>query len=48
MTEHFVRPDVQAFLAMMKTQPRPPMSDGLIAMMRQMPPGSMPSCSSNR
>ena len=43
MTEHFVRPDVQAFLDMMKAQPRPPMSDGLIAMMRQMPPGSMPS-----
>lgn len=43
MTEHYVRPDVQAFLDLMKTQPRPPMSDGLIAMMRQMPPGSMPS-----
>lgn len=43
MSEHYVRPDVQAFLDMMKAQPRPPMSDGLIAMMRQMPPGSMPS-----
>jgi acetyl esterase len=27
----------------MNAQPRPPMSDGLIAMMRQIPPGSMPS-----
>ena len=43
MTDHFVRPDVQAFLDLMKANPRPAMSDPLIAMMRQMPPGSMPS-----
>ncbi len=43
MTEHFVRPDVQAYLDMMKAMPRPPMSDALVAMMRQMPPGAIPS-----
>lgn len=43
MTQHFVRPDVQAFLDLMKANPRPGMSDAIIAYMRQMPPGSMPS-----
>lgn len=38
MTEHTVRPDVQAYLDSMKASPRPPMSDELIAMMRQMSP----------
>lgn len=43
MTEHFVRPDVAAFLMMMKASPRPAMSDAIIAYMRAMPPGLMPS-----
>ncbi|PLK25781.1 alpha/beta hydrolase [Novosphingobium sp. TH158] len=43
MTEHFVRPDVRAFLDMMKANPRPPMSDELVAMMRALPPGAIPS-----
>ena len=43
MTEHFVRPDVRAFLDQFYAQNMPPMSDELIAMMRQLPPGSMPS-----
>lgn len=43
MSQHFVRPDVQAFLDMMKANPRPPMSDQLIAFMRTLPPGSIPS-----
>ena len=38
MTEHFVRPDVQAYLDQLKANPRPPMSDELIAMMRNLPP----------
>ena len=37
MTEHFVRPDVQAYLDQLKAAPRPPMSDELIAMMRNVP-----------
>ena len=43
MSDHFVRPDVQAFLDMMKANPRPPMSDQLVAFMRTLPPGSIPS-----
>jgi acetyl esterase len=38
MTEHYVRPDVQAHLDVMKANPRPRMSDEVIAMMRQIPP----------
>ncbi len=37
MTEHFVRPDVQAHLDVLKANPRPRMSDELIAMMRNIP-----------
>ena len=36
-------PDVQAFLDALKAQPRPPMSDAIVAMIRQIPPGTMPS-----
>ncbi|MEP7221840.1 MAG: alpha/beta hydrolase [Novosphingobium sp.] len=43
MTEHFIRPDVQAYLDMIKAMSRPAMSDALVAMMRQMPPEMMPS-----
>jgi acetyl esterase len=43
MTEPFVRPDVRTFLDQMAAAPRPPFSDELIAMMRQIPPGSFPS-----
>ncbi len=43
MSEHFVRPDVRAFLDMMEANPRPPMSDQLVAFMRTLPPGSIPS-----
>ena len=37
MTNHYIRPDVQAYLDMMKAAPRPAMSDEVIAMMRQVP-----------
>jgi acetyl esterase len=37
MTTHYIRPDVQAYLDQMKAQPRPPMNDQTIAMMRQVP-----------
>ncbi len=37
MTEPFVRPDVRAYLEAMKAQPRPPMNDETMAMMRQIP-----------
>ncbi len=37
MTSHYIRPDVQAYLDQMKAQPRPPMNDQTIAMMRQVP-----------
>lgn len=43
MSDHSVRPDVQAFLDMMKANPRPPMSDELVAYMRSLPPGAIPS-----
>ena len=39
----YVRPDVQAMLAALKESPRPPMSDALIAQIRLVPPGTMPS-----
>lgn len=38
MTDYTIRPDVQAYLDQLKATPRPPMSDELIAMMRQIPP----------
>lgn len=41
MTEPFVRPDVRAFLEMLKTFPRPEFSHEVIAQMRQMPPEMM-------
>ncbi len=37
MTEHYIRPDVQAYLDLMKANPRPRMSDEVIAMMRSIP-----------
>jgi acetyl esterase len=37
MTMHTIRPDVQAYLDQMKAQPRPPMNDQTIAMMRNVP-----------
>ena len=43
MSEHFVRPDVQAYLDLLKTIPRPPFSDDVMRMIRQMPPDAMPS-----
>ena len=41
MTEHYVRPDVQAYLDMMKANPLPKFSDQMLAMMRAMPPEQM-------
>jgi acetyl esterase len=41
MTRPFVRPDVRAYLDQMKVQPRPPMNDETIAMMRKIPPELM-------
>lgn len=41
MTKPTVRPDAQACLDMMAAQPRPPMNDQTIAMMRQIPPEMM-------
>ena len=38
MSTHYVRTDVQAYLDQLKANPRPPMSDELIAMMRNLPP----------
>ena len=43
MTEHYIRPDVRAFLGVMAANPRPSFNDELIAKIRQLPPGSMPS-----
>ncbi|MDE2403677.1 MAG: alpha/beta hydrolase [Sphingomonadales bacterium] len=43
MSEFAVRPDVRVFLEAMKAQPRPPMNDAVVAMIRQIPPGTMPS-----
>ena len=37
MTTHFIRPDVQAYLDTLKQNPRPPMNDETIAMMRAVP-----------
>lgn len=41
MTKPHVRPDAQAYLDTMAAQPRPPMNDQTIAMMRQIPPEMM-------
>jgi acetyl esterase len=41
--ELYVRPDVQAFLDNAKAHPRPPMTPEMLAMIRKMPPNSMPS-----
>jgi len=38
MTEHFIRPDVQAYLDQQAANPRPVFTDELIAMARLMPP----------
>jgi len=43
MTEHSIRPDVAAYLAKLEATPRPPMNDALVAMMRSLPPGAIPS-----
>ncbi|MBU6266355.1 MAG: alpha/beta hydrolase [Sphingomonadales bacterium] len=43
MGEFAVRDDVRAYLDALKVQPRPPMSDAVVAMIRQIPPGTMPS-----
>ena len=41
MSDHYVRPDVQAYLDMLKANPRPKFSDELMAMMRAIPPEQM-------
>lgn len=41
MTKPHVRPDAQAYLDAMAANPRPPMNDQTIAMMRQLPPEVM-------
>ncbi len=38
MTEHYVRPDVRAFLDQLAANPRPLMNDEIMAQMRQIPP----------
>ncbi len=38
MTAPVIRPDVQAYLDLLKANPRPRMNDALVAMMRQIPP----------
>lgn len=43
MTQPFVREDVKAFLEAWKAMARPPMNDEMIAMMRQLPAGAIPS-----
>lgn len=43
MTQHYVRPDVRVFLDQMARNQRPPFNDDLIKMIRQLPPGAMPS-----
>ena len=37
MSEHFIRPDAQAYLDLVAANPRPPMSDASIAQMRAIP-----------
>lgn len=41
MAEPYVRPDVRAFLDLMAAAPRPPFTDELMAMIRQMPADAM-------
>lgn len=41
MTEPYVRPDVQGFLDMLKSNPRPTFTAELLAMIRKMPPDGM-------
>lgn len=41
MTEHYVRPDVRAFLDMLASNPRPIFNDELMKMIRQMPSDQM-------
>ena len=43
MTEHFIRPDVRAFLDQLEKMPHPQFTDELLAMIRLMPPDAMPS-----
>jgi acetyl esterase len=43
MREHYVRPDVRAFLDQLEANPRPPFNDALMAIIRQLPPGTIPS-----
>jgi acetyl esterase len=43
MSEPALKPDVRAFLDALKANPRPAMNDAMIAMIRQIPAGSMPS-----
>ena len=43
MTQPFIRDDVRAFLDMMVANPRPPLTRELIAYMRTLPPGTIPS-----
>ena len=38
MSQDPLRPDARAYLDAMAAQPRPPMNDATIAMMRQVPP----------
>lgn len=41
--QHFIKPDVQAYLDRLKASPRPPLNRQLLAMIRQMPPERMVS-----
>lgn len=43
VSDYYIRPDVRAFLDVMAANSRPPFNDELIAKIRQIPPGSMPS-----
>jgi acetyl esterase len=42
-SQPYVRPDVQVFLDNARAHPRPPMTPEMLAMIRKMPPNSMPS-----
>ncbi len=42
-TEHFVRPDVRLYLDALLANPRPVFTDELVALIRNLPPGAMPS-----
>lgn len=43
MSQPYIRPDVRAFLDMMEANPRPPLTRELIAYMRTLPVGAIPS-----